>query len=148
MAMLSWAQPCGYLALTEFKILIWPSIFFCFGALHARSGVSTCQYMLAWRVGLDYSICITFRLFNWPHFFRIKREHFLMRDIERHLRHIPNVLRNTWFNFFYPILEHFAAKFCPLFVQIAQMGLILPRWVSFCPEYHPQPLFFSPHTSL
>ena len=38
-----------------------------------------------------------------------------------------------------PILEHF----CPLFTQIAHMGLILPIWVSFCPEYHPQPLFFT-----
>ena len=48
-----------------------------------------------------------------------------------------------WLNFFCPILEHF----CPLFVQIAEMGLILPRWpwdgVSFCPEYHHQCLFFT-----
>ena len=29
-----------------------------------------------------------------------------------------------WLNFFPPILEHF----CPLFQQIAQVGLILPRW--------------------
>ena len=35
-------------------------------------------------------------------------------------------------NFFSPILEHF----CPPFIQIAQM-------VSFCPEYLPQPLFFT-----
>ena len=41
--------------------------------------------------------------------------------------------------FFSPILEHFF----PLFVQIAQMGLILPKWVSFFPEYHPHPLFFT-----
>ena len=43
----------------------------------------------------------------------------------------------TWWNFLSPILDHF----CPLFVQIAQMGLILR--VSFCPEYHHQPLFFA-----
>ena len=42
--------------------------------------------------------------------------------------------------FFIPILEHFY----PLFIQFAsQMGLILPRWVSLCPEYHHQPLFFT-----
>ena len=39
-----------------------------------------------------------------------------------------------WLNFFPPILEHF----CPLFIQIAQMGLILPRWGLICPEYHPK----------
>ena len=44
-----------------------------------------------------------------------------------------------WLNFFPPILEHF----CPLFIQIAQMGLILPRWGLICPEYHLQPLFFT-----
>ena len=33
-----------------------------------------------------------------------------------------------------PILEHF----CLFLVQIAQKGLILPRWVSFYPEYPPQ----------
>ena len=36
-----------------------------------------------------------------------------------------------------------AFRIFALFVQIAQMGLNLPRWVSFCPEYHPQPLFFT-----
>ena len=34
---------------------------------------------------------------------------------------------------FFPILEHW--HFCPTYK--------LPRWVSFCPEYHYQPLFFS-----
>ena len=38
--------------------------------------------------------------------------------------------------FFFPILEHC----CLLFVQIAQMGHILPKWV---PEYQNQPLFFT-----
>ena len=37
-----------------------------------------------------------------------------------------------------PILE----PFCPLFILIAQMGLIFSDGVSFCPEYHHQPLFF------
>ena len=40
---------------------------------------------------------------------------------------------------FLPILENF----CPLLVQIAQMGLILPRWDPFGSEYHPQLLFFT-----
>ena len=39
---------------------------------------------------------------------------------------------------FFPILEHF----CPFFIQIAQVGLISPRWVSFCPEYN-SPLLYS-----
>ena len=38
-----------------------------------------------------------------------------------------------------PILEHF----CQLFEWIAQMGLICPDGFSFCPECHPQPLFFT-----
>ena len=33
--------------------------------------------------------------------------------------------------------------FCPIFVQIAQMGIILPRWVLILPKYHHQPLFFT-----
>ena len=38
------------------------------------------------------------------------------------------------------MLQHFSS----LFVQIAQMGLILSRWgVSLCPEYHSKPLFFT-----
>ena len=35
--------------------------------------------------------------------------------------------------FFPPILEHF----CPLFVQIAQMGLILPKWGLILPTITP-----------
>ena len=36
-----------------------------------------------------------------------------------------------WLKFVFPIPEHF----CPLFIQIAQMGLILPRWdLNFCPD--------------
>ena len=35
-----------------------------------------------------------------------------------------------------PILEHF----CPLFVQIAQMGLILPRWALILARIPPPPL--------
>ena len=35
--------------------------------------------------------------------------------------------------FFFPILEHF----CPLWVQIAQMGLILPRWGLILPRIPP-----------
>ena len=51
---------------------------------------------------------------------------------------------SIWLNSPPPIL----GQFCPLFVQIAQMGLILSRWgcpdgVSFCPEYHHQPLFLT-----
>ena len=38
-----------------------------------------------------------------------------------------------------PILEHF----CPLFTQIAQMVSFCPDGVSFCPEYHHKPLFFT-----
>ena len=39
-----------------------------------------------------------------------------------------------------PISEHF----CPLFVQTAQMGLILPRWGLTLPRKPPpQPLFFT-----
>ena len=34
--------------------------------------------------------------------------------------------------FFFPILEHFC-----------HFSYELPRWVSFCPEYHRQPLFFT-----
>ena len=37
-----------------------------------------------------------------------------------------SLMGNEWLNFFCPILGHF----CPLFVQIAQMGLILHRWGS------------------
>ena len=33
--------------------------------------------------------------------------------------------------------------FCPLIVQVAQMGLILPRWGLIFQEYHPQSLFFT-----
>ena len=36
-------------------------------------------------------------------------------------------------NFLSPILEHF----CPLFAQIAQMGLILPRWGLILPRVPP-----------
>ena len=41
-----------------------------------------------------------------------------------------------------PISGHFS--------HIAQMGLICPDGVSFCPDYHPQPLFFTQpsHTPL
>ena len=35
-----------------------------------------------------------------------------------------------WLNFPPPIPEHF----CPFLEQIARMGLILPRWVSICPD--------------
>ena len=38
---------------------------------------------------------------------------------------------------FFPILEHF----CPLFVQIAQMDLVLPRWGLILPRIPPQILF-------
>ena len=39
-----------------------------------------------------------------------------------------------------PILEHF----CPLFVQIAQMGLILPRWGLILPRKPPPtPVLYS-----
>ena len=40
---------------------------------------------------------------------------------------------------FFPIPE----RFCPFFVRIAQMSLILPRWGLILPKYHPQPLFFT-----
>ena len=33
--------------------------------------------------------------------------------------------------------------FCPIFVQIAQMGIILPRWVLILPRKPLQPLFFT-----
>ena len=53
---------------------------------------------------------------------------------------------SSWLNFFFPILE----QFCLLFIQIAQKGLILPRQVSFCPDgvsfcpqHHSQPMFFT-----
>ena len=38
-----------------------------------------------------------------------------------------------------PILEHF----CPIFVQIARMSLILPRWGLILPRMPPHPLFFT-----
>ena len=41
--------------------------------------------------------------------------------------------------FFCPILEHF----CTLFVRIAQMGLILPRWALILARIPPPPLFFT-----
>ena len=41
--------------------------------------------------------------------------------------------------FFPPILEHF----CPFFVQIAQMGLILSRWGLILPIIPPPTLFFT-----
>ena len=45
-------------------------------------------------------------------------------------------LHNIMINFSPPILEHF----CLLFVQIAQMGLILPRWGLILPRIpHPTP---------
>ena len=47
-----------------------------------------------------------------------------------------------WWIFFGPILEHF----CPLFAQIALMGLFLPWWGIFWPDFHPQPLFFTPQS--
>ena len=45
-----------------------------------------------------------------------------------------------------PILEHF----CPFFVQIAQMDLILPRWGNILPKIPPQPLIVTQpsHTPL
>ena len=48
-------------------------------------------------------------------------------DLEMTWPRIGGLLRFQWkrrLNFFPPIPEHV----CPLFVQIAQMGLILPRW--------------------
>ena len=48
-------------------------------------------------------------------------------------------LRPLMIEFFFSILEHF----CPLFVHIVQMGPVCPDGVSFCPEYHFQPLFFT-----
>ena len=45
-------------------------------------------------------------------------------------------MENDWI--FLPNLEYF----CPLFIQIAQMSLILPRWGLTFPEYHHQPLLF------
>ena len=42
-----------------------------------------------------------------------------------------------WLNLFFPILEHF----CSRFVQIAQMGLILPRWGLTLPRVPPPTLF-------
>ena len=45
----------------------------------------------------------------------------------------------VWLNFVPPILEHF----CPLFVQIAETHSFCPDGVSFCPDYHYQPLFFT-----
>ena len=44
-----------------------------------------------------------------------------------------------WLNLFFPILEHF----CPHFVQIAQMGLILPRCGLCLPRVPPPTLFFT-----
>ena len=32
---------------------------------------------------------------------------------------------------------------CPEGSHFDQTGLILPRWVSFCPQHHPQPMFFT-----
>ena len=46
---------------------------------------------------------------------------------------------DTWLNFPPSILEHF----CPLLVQTAQMGLILPRWGLILSRIPPQPLFFT-----
>ena len=47
-------------------------------------------------------------------------------------RHFPDEdFRMT--EFFFPILEHF----CPLFIQIAQMGLILPLWGLILPRSPP-----------
>ena len=45
-------------------------------------------------------------------------------------------LHNIMINFSPPILEHF----CLLFVQIAQMGLILPRWGLILPRIPPPTL--------
>ena len=45
----------------------------------------------------------------------------------------------VWLNFVLPILEHF----CPLFVQIAETHSFCPDGVSFCPDYHHQPLIFT-----
>ena len=48
-------------------------------------------------------------------------------------------------NFFFPILKNV----CPLFVQIAQMGLILPRWDLILPRIPPStPLLYSAVTHL
>ena len=42
-----------------------------------------------------------------------------------------DITSRLWLNFVFPLPEHF----CPLFIQIAQMGLILPRWdLNFCPD--------------
>ena len=54
------------------------------------------------------------------------------------------LIGQTWWNIIWltfppQILEHV----CPFFIQIAQMGLILPRWGLICPDNHPHPLFFT-----
>ena len=47
-------------------------------------------------------------------------------------------------DFFFPILE----PLCPLFVQIAQMGLILPRWGLALPRIPPPtPVLYSALTN-
>ena len=61
-----------------------------------------------------------------------------LRQWQRHCQ--PCAPNTKWLNFFCPILEHF----CPHFVQIAQMGLILPRWGPILPRKPPQtPLLYS-----
>ena len=42
-------------------------------------------------------------------------------------------------NFFFAILEHF----CPLWYKLPRWVSFCPDGVSFCPEYHTQPLYFT-----
>ena len=52
----------------------------------------------------------------------------------------PTTTQPTWLNFSPPILEHFG----PFFVQIAQMGLTLPRWgLILCRIPTPNPVLYS-----
>ena len=52
--------------------------------------------------------------------------------------------RGMIIEFFPPILEHF----CQFLVQIAQMGLILPRWGSILPRIPPAtPILYSAVTN-